>query len=430
MLLLRSALVCAASVFSVAAFAASPTPLGSPASIGVISPALRDAVRATWEASPEVQAARAERDAASARARAADQPLYNPTLSVDAENADVDRRTAGLGLTLDLSGKRRARTAEGQAQLRASEASFEIARRDVALRWLRTWSAAALAAQQSEFGKRRVELMRRFDDLAAQRLSVGDISSPERDLAGLALGEAHIQQATLVSTEASLRASLLAIAGDEGVALPPLPVAPPPNSQAIMPRAAQDLPELREARARVERSDAAIDVARRNRIPDPTVSLIGGQVRSGPFNDRVTDRVIGLSVSIPLPVLNTGRAEVDAARADADAAAAGLRTRELTLRAGQRETRARYDALRDAVVSFRGGRAAALDDRTALLEKLWRAGEISTSDFLVQLKQSLDTALSGLDLESRTWQAWFDYLAATGHLTDWIEGTTQQDASP
>lgn len=430
MLLLRSTLVCAASVFSVAASAASPNSVPTPAPIGVISPALRDAVRATWDASPEIQNARAERDAARARARAADQPLYNPTLSVDAENADVDRRTAGIGLALDLSGKRRARTAEGQAQLRASEASFDIARRDVALRWLRTWSAAALAAQQLEFGRRRVELMQRFDDLAAQRLNVGDISSPERDLAGLALGEAQIQQATLVGTEASLRASLLAIAGDDRTTLPPLPEALPPGTQAMVPRAVPDLPELREARARVERSDAAIDVARRNRIPDPTVSLTGGQVRSGPFNDRVTDRVIGLSVSIPLPVLNTARAEVDAAQAEADAAAAGLRTRELTLRAGQRETRARYDALRDAVLAFRGGRAAALDDRTTLLEKLWRAGEISTSDFLVQLKQSADTALSGLDLESRTWQAWFDYLAATGRLTDWIEGTPSQDASP
>ena len=40
--------------------------------------------------------------------------------------------------------------------------------------------------------------MQRFDDLAVQRLKVGDISSPERDLAGLALDEAKVQQASLV----------------------------------------------------------------------------------------------------------------------------------------------------------------------------------------------------------------------------------------
>ena len=428
MLLLRATLACVAIVFPIATLAAPPASRTADPpsfSISTISPALREALRTVWNASPDVQTARAELEAAHARARAADQPLYNPTLSVEAENADVDRRTAGIGLELDLSGKRRARATEGQAQLRASEAVFEIARRDIAGRWLKAWSATALAARQTEFGQRRVALMQRFDDLAAQRLRVGDISSPERDLAGLALGEAQIQQAELISNEAELRAKILAIAGDVDSTLPPLPDALPPSGEGLAVRAPIDLPELREARAKVERSDAAIDVARRNRIPDPTVSLTGGQVRSGPFNDRLTDRVIGVSVSIPLPVLNTGRAEVDVARADADAAAATLKSRELSLRANQREGRARYDALREASLSFRSGRAAALEDRTALLEKLWRAGEISTSDYLVQLKQSLDTALSGLDLESRTWQAWFDYLAAAGRLTDWIEGTAQ-----
>ena len=84
---------------------------------------------------------------------------------------------------------------------------------------------------------------------------------------------------------------------------------------------------------------------------------------------------------------------------------------------------------RRAAQAFRLSRAAAFDERTALLEKLWRAGELGTSDYLVQLKQSLDTALSGLELQSQAWQAWFDYLSAAGRLTDWIDGRNQ-DASP
>jgi cobalt-zinc-cadmium efflux system outer membrane protein len=46
----------------------------------------------------------------------------------------------------------------------------------------------------------------------------------------------------------------------------------------------------------------------------------------------------------------------------------------------------------------------------------------------VQLKQSLDTALSGLELENQAWQAWFDYLTAAGRLNDWIDGRTQETA--
>lgn len=385
------------------------------------SPSLQAALREVWQRNPEVEAARAERDAAAARARAAAQPLYNPAVSIDAENADVDRRTAGVSLALDLSGKRRARSDAGDAQLRASEAAFDTSRRDVAGRWLKAWIATALAERQSALGQRRVELMGRFDALAARRLKVGDISSPERDLAGLALGEAQIQQAALAGNEATARAALATLTGDADAALPALPAGSLPAAADIAAVSMDDLPEMREARARLESADAGVEVARRARIPDPTVSLTGGRVRSG----LVSDRVIGLSVSIPLPVLNTGRAEVEAARAEADAAAASVQARRLTLRSTQRETRARYEALRGAADAFRSGRAAAFDERAALLERLWEAGEIGTSDYLVQLKQSLDTALSGLDLESRAWQAWFDYLIAAGRLVDWIDGRTQ-----
>lgn len=385
----------------------------------------RDPIRAVWTANPDVQAARADLDAARARARAADKPLYNPTLALETENADVDRRTAQLSLTLDVSGKRHARATWGQAELRIAQAAYDLQRQAVARHWLKAWSALSLATQQRELGQQRVALMQRFDDLAAQRLKVGDISSPERDLAGLALGEAQIQQATLAGNEAAARAALLALVDDtQAIASPPWPHGLPPSDADIAPRAVTDLPQVVQAQARQTSADASIQVAQRNRIPDPTVSVTGGRVRAGP----VTDHVIGLSVSVPLPVLNSGRAEVEAARADADAATANMQAERLHARANLQETQARYAALRSAAASFRRSRAAALQERTELLEKLWRSGEIGTSDYLVQLKQSLDTALSGFELESQAWQAWFDYLTAAGRLNDWIDGRTKDTA--
>ena len=385
--------------------------------------ALREAVRTVWATNPDVEMARAERDAAHARERAATQPLYNPTVSFDMENADVDRRTASLSLPLDLSGKRAARTAQGAAEREASDIGYTLVRRDVAARWLKAWTAAELTSRQREWGKQRVVLMQRFDALAADRLKLGDINSTERDLAGLALGEAQIQQASLAGNEAAARAALLALTGDST----PLAVALPqhlPEPQGISPRDAEDLPELRKARAEQAAAEAGIQIAQRARRPDPTIALTGGSVRSGAVNDRV----IGLSVSIPLPVLNTGRAEIDAARAQAEAAAAGTRTHALNMRARLLEARARYAALYEAEGAFRTGRSAAFNERAALLEKLWRAGEIGTSDYLVQLKQSLDTALSGIELQAQAWQAWFDYLQAAGRLTDWIEGESKDSA--
>ncbi|MEO7068242.1 MAG: TolC family protein [Rhodanobacter sp.] len=422
------------SVFRTAPFGAacllyatvlSAAPQPSPAAaapIAITAPvSLQIAVHHVWESTPDVQAARADLEAARARARASAQPLYNPSLNLDAENADVNRRAAGLSLPLDLSGKRRARASQGDAAAQASEAGYDLRRRDLASRWLKAWSSAALSAKQTELGRRRLGLMQRFDELAAQRLKVGDISSPERDLAGLALGEAQLQQASLLGEEAVARGALAAISGEQVANLPALPTSLPPASTTVAPLPVNLLPELIQARAQQDGAEAGVQVARSARIPDPVLSLTGGQVRSG----SRTDQIIGLGISIPLPVLNTGRAEIAAARAEADAAAAHVRARQFAFDAGLVEAQTRYMALHDAAKAFRAGRSGAFEGRTALLEKLWRAGEISTSDYLVQLKQSLDTALSGLQLESHVWQAWFDYLTAAGRLTDWLDGRTQ-----
>ena len=426
MSVLRSVPLGAACLLWCAAALAAPRNLEPPPSSATPSVLaapmpLRAAVQEIWNQSPEVQAAAAELEAARARARAAARPLYNPSLTADAENADVNRRTVGISLPLDLSGKRRARTAQGDADLRAGEAAYALQRIDVASRWLKAWSEVALTARQRELGQRRVEMMQRFDELAAQRLKLGDISSPERDLAALALGEAQAQQAALTGKEAAARATLQAVAGTAPVVSPALPEGLPPQADGIVPLPIDELPALHLARARQASAQAGVRVAQKARIPDPTLSLTGGEVRVG----AIRDNVIGLSVSIPLPVLNNGSAEVDAARADADAASANAQAQRLRLRSGLEEARTRYAALRSADAAFHSGRAAAFADRTTLLEKLWRAGEISTSDYLVQLKESLNTALTGLELQSQTWQTWFDYLTAAGRLNDWIEGRTQ-----
>lgn len=394
--------------------------LASPASVEAAHPtaappALRAAVHHLWANNPEVEAARAALDAARARTRAAAQPVYNPSLALEGENADVDRRTVGVSLPLDLSGKRRARTIESEAAVRAAEAQLQLQRREVAARWLKAWSSATSATRQRAFGQRRVATMQRFDVLAAQRLTVGDISTSERDLAALGLAAAQMQEATLAGQEASALGVLATLGGAE--ALPESTEAPPPPAATFVPLAVDERTELLRARATQERAQAAVAVAERQRRPDPTLSLTGGSVRSGTRRDRV----VGVAISVPLPVLNSGRAEVAAAMADADAAVAAQRAARMEAEATLEQARVTYEALRQASLAFRDSRAQAFDARAGTLDRLWQASELGTSDYLVQLNQSFDTAQAGLVLQAQLWQAWFDYLAAAGRLDDWID---------
>lgn len=419
MMLLRAALMCAAGLMCTQALAQSES---SRASDAAAPAALRDALRKVWSSSPDVRAAQARLDAARARASAASRPLYNPELELAAENADVERRTLGVSLALDVSGKRRARAAQSAAEQDASEAEYEQQRIQIATRWLKAWSESALAQRQAELGRQRVQSMRAFDALAQQRLHVGDISRPERDLAALAFGEALAQSAALAGQQAAARAALRAIADIPTDALPTLPDRAPPDAARVSARAIDTLPQLRVAQAHESAAQAGIRVADAARIPDPTIALTSGNVRSGPIHDRV----LGITLSVPIPLFGSGSSQAQAARADAQAALEAQLAQRLQVAATLDEARERYAALHEAQTALDATHAPALAERTAVLEKLWRAGEIGTSEYLIQLRENINAELTRLELRSSTWQSWFDYLAAAGRLGDWLDGHLQE----
>ena len=134
---------------------------------------------------------------------------------------------------------------------------------------------------------------------------------------------------------------------------------------------------------------------------------------------------MGVRLSIPLFVRNSYKAEVVAAQADADAAQAESQRIRLELETERRRAVDSYAAARAAWTRWQGSRGTDVERRATLLERLWREGELSTSEYLLQLNQTLDTALAGAELEARLWRTYTDYLAATGQLERWsgLEGT-------
>ncbi|MGB4858933.1 MAG: TolC family protein, partial [Dokdonella sp.] len=113
------------------------------------------------------------------------------------------------------------------------------------------------------------------------------------------------------------------------------------------------------------------------------------------------------------------------ARAEADAAAAEADRIRAQLAAESRRVVESFSANRDAWQRWTASRGTDVERRAELLERLWREGELSTSDYLLQLNQTLDTALAGAALQARLWLSYFDYLAASGQLERWsgLDGT-------
>lgn len=377
---------------------------------------LRKALVDAWQQHPAAREAEAKLEAARARAHAAGRPLYNPELELASDHEGEDRlRTVGISQTLDLSGKRLARRALGDAELALAEAEYTLQRSEFARDWLGAWSRVLAMARQVEFGEKRVAFANRLAELAERQVAVGDISGPERDLVLLARDEAVAEQATLLADAASAREAFAKVGGTSAALVPPLPSHPPPAAPADVGFKITDLPEWQVAAAEAEGAQRRVTVAERDRRPDPTLSLRGGRINTGP----VSDNIVGVSVSVPLFVRNSFRAEADAARADADSADAALQRQRLELQARAGNATETYIATREAWMRWHRSRGTDLSTRSNVLERLWTAGELSTSDYVLQLKQTLDTALAGAALEGRVWQSYFDYLYAVGQLDDW-----------
>jgi cobalt-zinc-cadmium efflux system outer membrane protein len=409
------AVACAAALIAVFATNTAVSDPLSPSDSSLA--ALRGAVRDAWARHPAAEATEQTLAAAEARAEASSRPLYNPDLELAYDDEGPEQTaTAGLALTLDLSGKRRARTDAGQADLVLAEAEAALRRSGFAQQWLQAWTEHGIARERVRIGEERLALMQRFADLAERQLTVGDISSLERDLALLARDEAQAEQATLLADAAAATEAFRAVGGDlsRGTDIAALGVPAVWTTDPSWQVAAA--PEGRIAAATAASSTARIAIAERDRRPDPTISLYGGRKDIG----SVSEDVIGVAVSVPLFVRNRFSAELAAAKADSSAASAELRRTELELRARAERNISSYDAVRDAWTRWSQSPGTAIAARADLLERLWRAGEVSTADYLIQLKQTLDTALAGADLRGRLWRSYVDTLYSTGQLDTWV----------
>lgn len=379
-----------------------------------MDPALSDFVRIVVETNPRVQAARADLDASRALESAAGRPLYNPALEADYESAVDNTWEVGIGQTFDWSGKRKAREQVAASDRHASEAAYEAVRRNIAVELLSGLAAFQTGTQHNSLAVERVRIMKDFAKLAQRRLAVGDLTQVEADLATLASINAQIQLATaaadLAEVTQSVRSLTLATSADQW-----------PTISADLPLAATisdpqgfvlKLPEIQVAQRRLDAANAAIEMRETERKPDPTLSLRGGR------EDDST--LVGINLSIPLYIRNNYKFEVSAAVAQRDQAQQIFDDQVRRAYARLLSASERYQLSREAWEGWQRIGQASLQRQVDLLQRLWESGELSTTDYLVQLQQTLDTRWNALDLELTMWNAWFEWLVATGLADNWL----------
>ncbi len=377
---------------------------------------------------PTVLAAQSAVDAAGYQLIAADKAIYNPDLEIDAETAETDSASIGLSQTIDWGNVRQARTEVATFQRAAARFNFQSTRRTIAAEFLEALSDYHTSFALKDLAKQGNTLMERSAQLAKRRFNAGDLGKAEVDLANLSYAQARFKLADAVSQHARATQQLIALTGSVNTeninsGWPSfLSVFPDPetHSQEI-DSTVQQLPQMREITSRVKSAQAKVKVQSGQRIANPTVAFRAGKEEK--------DSLFGLSLSIPLQLRNNFRAEVDVANAEMIQAEREAMAAYRKLKSRLEISVVSYSLSREAWFSWQQSGADTLNEQVVLLERLWKSGEMNTTDYLIQLTKTLETKASAIEQRGRMWTNWSEWLIASGNIEYWLNNTSLNNAA-
>jgi len=373
------------------------------------SPAIDDLLRQVWESHPGIQAAQSAIEAARARSTAAGKPIYNPELEVDAERTAVNTLSIGINQTIDWGDKRGAQRQMGNSGVRIAQAELLNLRLQVASKVLTALASYQTAQEQRQLATRYSELMGQLVETTEQRYAAGDLGQLDVALARVAFSKSRMQVARRAAEVARQQASMVAASGlnlSQWPNLPNPPPAPPANPQreALLAK----LPQLIVQQARIANARGGIELARATRKADPTLGLRGGAEDS--------ELLLGVSFSLPLYVRNRYTAQVTAASQQA------VQEEKILLNL-HRLAASRFDGslsvyrlTHRAWLQWQDAGQSNLAQQLNLVQRIWEAGELSTTDYLLQTGQNINTQITAAKLKGDLRQAWVAWLKASGQI--------------
>lgn len=232
------------------------------------------------------------------------------------------------------------------------------------------------------------QVARELHDVTMRRVRAGDGTALEQQLAAT-----EMLRIDALSMQAQQRLELsLAQLDITYVGLPtpqasqlPLPQADAQGTQYWFEKILSDNHELELAQAEADLSALRARRIASDRTPDPTLAVRAARERDG------QERLIGLTVSIPLP--GAGRS--------ADASAAAIKARAAAELVSQAHTRVRTMAMRAVIDATRTHEIwlslheieTQSTQQAQLLQRAYQAGEGSLADVLTARRRGLEAAL-------------------------------------
>lgn len=259
-------------------------------------------------------------------------------------------------------------------------------------------------------------VFRRADSSMAERRGEGDVSgyAVRRIEIERARYEQRLAAARLEARNARRQLALFILPDQApAVAADSLPRALPPriSKPNALDIAFRRRPELRRWRSEIDAQRAAVQAARREAWPDPSVTA-GYKRQSNGFEGAF------LGVALPLPLFdrNQGNAEAASARLSAAQTQQALVRREI--RTEVRRAHSAYVAARRQSRLVGDELLAGAGDLLDIAQTSYGEGEMSLVELLDAADAYRDARLTTIDLRADLWRRYFGLLRAMGRPID------------
>lgn len=314
-------------------------------------------------------------------------------------------------------GLRRARVEAAEELADAAYADLQADSLQHLFELTEAYTEAVAATQRFAVLESVTEIFRRADRANELMLAEGEASGYQMRRLRIerARYENQLALAELDGADARRRLALLIQPeGDASQVYPADPLREIPTDLALetaLQHARGQRAELESAGADVEAAQARLDLARRERLPEPTFTA--GLKRQ---SDGFTGFIVGTSLPIPLFDRNTGT--IQAREERLEAARARLLLVEARVVRDVRRAYETYASLSDRVELISRGLLGEADELLHAARVGYAEGELSLVELLDAAEAYRDARVSTLELLSQLQIAYFDLLRAAGGSID------------
>lgn len=350
---------------------------------------------------------------ANEQRNAMSQPLYNPELGAFYTDKDDEEYGVVLSQTIDWFDKRSANAQLGQVD-------YELVSLKNKLQTEKTLSAALLAFIEYSMSKQLLDIAKKQETLLTQlsadlkiREEAGDVGHIDAEMAYLSLSQ-NLQQISLTElryrkASAELKKTLnsyqIPFHPDKSVWFNSLDKI---DTSVYLDKGLS----IQYAKKQLEQSVSQSKIAQLNKKVNPTVGLGAG--RDGDEN------TVMLEISVPLNIRNNYSSEYTASLEKVNQTELELMEERRLLDNEIKLSLNNYKQLKSRVLSWKKLTGNRLKESQKLLDKQWRSGDISTSDYLFSLRQRTDTLIANIELTGEMQKAWIEWLSSTSQVQSWL----------